>query len=281
MSPPISRAGGDIPLDRRSGALPDARAAAGRGDPVRVFNGRDGEFEATVSAVNQEHGDAAALQAQMREQAGAPDLWLLFAPLKKARTDFVVEKAVELGAAEIRPVLTERTDAETVRVDRLQRIAIEAAEQTERLDVPPVRDAVKLSQRCWRVGCRSALLIFADEAGDEGASPGAARREGPSRLPMCCGRLADGPAAILIGPEGGFSPRSANGCGSCPSCRPVGLGPAHPAGGDGCRCGASLWQALRGDWRRIGYPVRDSFPSQIEHLTGPAGAPKRAYLSGW
>ena len=99
-----------------------------------------------------------------------PDLWLLFAPLKKARTDFVVEKAIELGASEIRPVLTERTDADTVRTDRLQRIAIEAAEQTERLDVPPVREAVKLDQALigWNADRAS---IYADEAGDEGGKP--------------------------------------------------------------------------------------------------------------
>ena len=87
------------------------------GDPVRVFNGRDGEFETALVASTK---STATLRIgdRMREQAGVPDLWLLFAPLKKARTDFVVEKAVELGAREIVPVLTERTDAETVRVDR-------------------------------------------------------------------------------------------------------------------------------------------------------------------
>ncbi|HEY7800900.1 MAG TPA: RsmE family RNA methyltransferase, partial [Hyphomonadaceae bacterium] len=143
------------------------RLAAGA--PVRVFNGRDGEFDASLSAFTKSTA-LLRLGSLVRPQQATPDLWLMFAPLKKARTDFIVEKATELGASEIRPVLTERTDADTVRTDRLQRIAVEAAEQTERLDVPPVRDAAKLAQVLagWD---ESRLLIYADEAGDEGGRP--------------------------------------------------------------------------------------------------------------
>lgn len=218
------------------------------GDPVRVFNGRDGEFEASVAASTKSTATL-RLEKRTRVQAGVTDLWLLFAPLKKSRTDFVVEKAVELGAAEIRPVLTERTDAETVRVDRLQRLAIEAAEQTERLDVPPVRDAVKLSQVLagWDAG---RLLIYADEAGDEGGKPwgGEAGKAGP--IADVLGRLGDGPAAILIGPEGGFSPQERKRLRELPFVRPVGLGPRILRAETAAVAALSLWQALRGDWKR-------------------------------
>ena len=218
------------------------------GDPVRVFNGRDGEFAASIAGSTMSTATL-DLAARVREQAATPDLWLLFAPLKKARTDFVVEKAVELGAAEIRPVLTERTDAETVRVDRLQRIAVEAAEQTERLDVPPVRDAEKLGAALasWDA---SRLLIFADEAGDDQGRPwgGEAGRAG-SILDVLQG-VADGPAAILIGPEGGFSPAERSRLRSLTYVRPVGLGPRILRAETAAVATLSLWQAARGDWRR-------------------------------
>lgn len=216
-------------------------------DPVRVFNGRDGELDARIAGSTKSTATL-DLGERVREQAATPDLWLLFAPLKKARTDFVVEKAVELGAAEIRPVLTERTDAETVRVDRLQRIAIEAAEQTERLDVPPVREAQKLSAVLsnWDAG---RLLIFADESGDDQGRPwgGDAGRAAPL-LDVLQG-IADGPAAVLVGPEGGFSAAERARLRSLTPVRPVGLGPRILRAETAVVATLSLWQAVRGDWR--------------------------------
>lgn len=218
------------------------------GNPVRVFNGRDGEFETTLAASTK---STATLRtgSRVREQAGVPDVWLLFAPLKKSRTDFVVEKAVELGAREIIPVLTERTDAETVRVDRLARLAIEAAEQTERLDVPPVREAAKLFVLLDRWDA-SRLLIFADEAGDDQARPwgGETGRAGP--VAHVLASLPDGPAAILIGPEGGFSPAERSRLRGLPFVRPVSLGPRILRAETAALATLSLWQAVRGDWRQ-------------------------------
>ena len=218
------------------------------GDPVCLFNGRDGEWRARIDEAARK-SCRLVVDGLLRAQRAEADLWLLFAPLKKARTDFVVEKAVELGAAEIRPVLTERTDAETVRVDRLQRIAVEAAEQTERLDVPPVRDAEKLGAvlASWDA---SRLLIFADEAGDDQGRPwgGEAGRAG-SILDVLQG-VADGPAAILIGPEGGFSPAERSRLRSLTYVRPVGLGPRILRAETAAVATLSLWQAARGDWRR-------------------------------
>ncbi len=240
--------GADIPIDGDQAHYLTRVLRLGVGDPVRVFNGRDGEFEASVSAVTKSTARL-LLGDRMREQATVPDLWLLFAPLKKARTDFLVEKAVELGAAEILPVITERTDAETVRVDRLSRIAIEAAEQTERLDVPLVREAVKLETLLAKWGA-SRLLIYADEAGDEGGRPwgGDAGRARPMAEVLAA--MADSPAAILIGPEGGFSPAERKKLRDLPFVRPVGLGPRILRAETAALASLALWQSIRGDWRR-------------------------------
>lgn len=218
------------------------------GDPVRVFNGRDGEFDATITGSTKATATL-VLAARVRDQGAAPDLWQLFAPLKKARTDFVVEKAVELGAAAIRPVLTERTDAETVRVDRLQRIAVEAAEQTERLDVPPVHEAEKLAALLtnWNA---SRLLIFADEAGDDQGRPWGGDAGKAGAILDVLHDLKDGPAAILIGPEGGFSPAERTRLRALTFVRPVGLGPRILRAETAAVATLALWQAVRGDWRR-------------------------------
>ena len=123
-----------------------------------------------------------------------PDLWLLFAPIKKARTDFIVEKAVEMGAARILPVQTDFTNAERIRQDRLQAHAVEAAEQCGGTFVPEVAELCKARPPCWPTGPRAASLMFCDEA--------LVGRRAPSG-----GRAEAGPWAILIGPEGGFSRR--------------------------------------------------------------------------
>jgi 16S rRNA (uracil1498-N3)-methyltransferase len=219
----------------------------GPGSPVRVFNGRDGEFDASLSVATKSTAQL-RLGARTRVQQSPPDLWLLFAPLKKARTDFVVEKATELGASEIRPVLTERTDADTVRTDRLQRIAIEAAEQTERLDVPPVREAVKLDQALmgWNADRR---LIYADEAGDEGGRLWGGEN---GRAPPLADMLKipnSGKAAILIGPEGGFSPAERNRLRGLSFVSPIGLGPRILRAETAAVAALALYQALAGDWR--------------------------------
>ena len=155
---------------------------------------------------------------------------------------------MELGAAEIRPVLTERTDAETVRVDRLQRIAVEAAEQTERLDVPPVREAEKLAAVLSNWDARR-LLIFADEAGDDLGRPWGGDAGRAASILDVLQSIADGPAAVLVGPEGGFSPAERARLRSLTSVRPVGLGPRILRAETAAVATLSLWQAVRGDWR--------------------------------
>jgi 16S rRNA (uracil1498-N3)-methyltransferase len=246
---PDLAAGGTISIDGDQAHYLSRVMRLGAGDAVRVFNGRDGEFAAVLA----EAGKSVVrlkLGEQTRAQAPVPDLWLLFAPLKKDRTDFVVEKAVELGVAEIRPVLTERTNSENVRVDRLGRLAVEAAEQTERLDVPPVREAQKLSVLLaeWPA---ERVLIFADEAGDETGRPwgGDAGRAMP--LEAALRKMEDRPAAILIGPEGGFSPAERSRLRAAPFVRAVGLGPRILRAETAAVAALALWQAVRGDWRAV------------------------------
>ncbi|MEQ8406457.1 MAG: 16S rRNA (uracil(1498)-N(3))-methyltransferase [Oceanicaulis sp.] len=139
------------------------------GDTVRVFNGRDGEWRASISEASKRRASLHLLE-QTRDQTAAPDLHLFFSPVKKARTDFIVEKATELGAAVITPVMTRRTMADRVRTDRLTALVREAAEQTERLDLPPVGEPVSLTQmlKGWDA---ERKLIFCDEAGDEDGVP--------------------------------------------------------------------------------------------------------------
>jgi len=175
------------------------------------------------------------LFAVMRLSTGAEILvWLLFAPLKKARTDFVVEKAVELGAARIVPVQTEFTNAERIRQDRLQAHAVEAAEQCGATHVPEVADLARLDRLLaeWDTGRQ---LIWADEA-QAGQAAGLAG-------------VAPGPAAILIGPEGGFSPAERARLASAPFVRRVALGPRILRAETAALAALVLWQAGFGDWR--------------------------------
>ena len=169
------------------------------GAEVRVFNGRDGEWRATVKEVMRSAGFL-MVEEQIREQGLIGDLELLFAPLKKARTDFVIEKATELGVSVIRPVITQRTQTKVVRTDRLQKLAAEAAEQTERLDTPRVEEVKHLLEVLgqWRSDRR---LIYCDEAGDQ-ARADTGNDAAPRARPIAdvLKDLEDGPAGILIGP---------------------------------------------------------------------------------
>jgi len=217
------------------------------GASVRVFNGRDGEFNAELADVKKA-GASLRIKTLARRQAASPDLWLLFAPLKKTRTDFLIEKAVELGAAELRPVVTERSEAHVVRDHRLQRIAVEAAEQTERLDVPIVREALKL-EALLKTWDPFRPLFFCDEAGDEGEKPwgGEAGRAKP--MVDVVKQSPAGAAAILTGPEGGFSPAERHWLRGLPYVRPVGLGPRILRAETAALAALTLWQAVSGDWR--------------------------------
>jgi 16S rRNA (uracil1498-N3)-methyltransferase len=212
-----------------------------------LFNGAHGEYDACLLSVGKTSVQLEVLE-QTRVQAAGPDVWLMFAPLKKTSTDFLVEKAAEMGAAELLPVLTERAEAREVRTDRLRRIAIEAAEQTERLDVPPVREAAKLA-RAFADWDDARTVYYADESGDEGDRPWGGRDGRAPPMAHVVGREPATRAAILIGPEGGFSPMERAWLRTLPFIRPVGLGPRILRAETAAVAALAIYQSLAGDWR--------------------------------
>jgi 16S rRNA (uracil1498-N3)-methyltransferase len=205
------------------------------GEPVALFNGRDGEWIAEATPEGR-RGGRFATRAPGRPQRLPPDLWLLFAPIKKARTDFIVEKAAELGCARVLPVFTRRTAAERLNRERLRAHAIEAAEQCGETFVPEVAPAARLDEilDAWDPARR---LMFCDETRD--ARPAA----------EALAAAAPGPWAILIGPEGGFDPAEAARLRSLPHVLRVTLGPRVLRADTAAVAAITLWQAALGDWR--------------------------------
>lgn len=209
----------------------------GVGDEVLVFNGRDGEWRAALE-VTGKRGAIVRLAALERPQSLGPDVDLLVAVVKRTRVETIVEKAAELGARRVRLVITERTNAERARIDRLQIIAAEAAEQTGRMDVPQILEPVKLAKLLadWDAPRR---LLFCDEAGD--AKPVLAALDGAPPAPW----------AILIGPEGGFSPAERETLRGLAYATPATLGPRILRADTAAISALTLWQAAQGDWRGL------------------------------
>ncbi|WP_306003041.1 16S rRNA (uracil(1498)-N(3))-methyltransferase [Brevundimonas sp. C43] len=205
------------------------------GDDLLVFNGRDGEWRCTVAEVLKK-GVILRAEEQVRPQTFGPDLELIVAVVKKARVETIVEKAAELGARRVRLVLTKRTNTDRIRLDRLDAIAEEAAEQTGRMDVPAVDDPIKLDALLdgWEIERR---LMFCDETG--GAPAVSSLRD-----------AGEGPWSILIGPEGGFSPEEGERLRSLPFTTAVSLGPRILRADTAAIAAMTLWQAAVGDWAR-------------------------------
>jgi 16S rRNA (uracil1498-N3)-methyltransferase len=205
------------------------------GDEVALFNGRDGEWRARISAVAK-RATQLVVEERLRPQDAGPDLDLVVALVKRTRLETIVEKAAELGARRVRPVVTARTNAETARVARLQAIAMEAAEQTGRLDVPEIAEPVKLEAllKGWEAGRR---LLFCDEGGD--AAP----------VLKALAEAQAGPWAILIGPEGGFSPEERARLRALDFAVPASLGPRILRADTAAISAMTLWQAALGDSR--------------------------------
>lgn len=226
-------AGQPVPLEQGQAHYLSGVMRQKPGDRVRVFNGRDGEWLAELDQIGKRGGSVTPVE-QSGDQQDPPDLWLCFAPIKKARTDFIVEKAAEMGAARILPVQTDHTNSERIRQDRLQAHAIEAAEQCGGTFVPPVDDLTPLSRLLdgWDDTRR---ILWADEA-----------LAGPAQT---LAGLASGPWAILIGPEGGFSEAERTRLRSLPFVTPVSLGPRILRADTAAVAALALWQASLGDWR--------------------------------
>ena len=206
------------------------RLAAGA--VILLFNGRDGEWRATLAEAGK-RGAIAVCEVETNPQTLPPDLWLVFAPIKKARTDFIVEKAVELGVRRILPVQTRHTNSERIRQDRLQAHATEAAEQCRATFVPEVAELAPLD-RLLRQWPEDRCLYWCDEA----AIGQPAEITGPA-----------GPAAILIGPEGGFSADEAAKLRGMPNLALLSLGPRILRADTAAVAAITLWQARHGDWR--------------------------------
>lgn len=206
------------------------------GDKILTFNGRDGEWIAEVAEASKRGGILIARE-QTRPQQMPPDLWLLFAPIKKARTDFIVEKAVEMGVARVVPVQTERTNAERVRQEKMQAHAMEAAEQCGATFVPEVTEVQNLGKLLanWPAERR---ILWCDEGMAGQASTLAA--------------LPKGPWAILIGPEGGFSPAEQERLRARAGVHGVSLGPRILRADTAAVAALTLWQVALGDWSASG-----------------------------
>jgi len=204
------------------------------GTVLSLINGRDGEWDADVAEAGK-RGGVLQCSAQTKPLQMPPDLWLLFAPIRKERMSFIVEKATELGAARIMPVQTSYTNnGDRVRLEKLQAQAVEATEQCGGTYVPEVTAPVKLAQALqdWPA---DRTLYFCDEALIGAASPFDSQR-GAS-------------AAILIGPEGGFSPQERAFLNDLPFTSPISLGPRILRAETAAVAALTLWQHTVGDWR--------------------------------
>ncbi len=204
----------------------------GPGAQLKLFDNRAGEWLAEIVETAKRRVTV-RITAHLRPREPVPDLWLLFAPLKRARIDFLVEKATELGLARLVPVLTRRTVVDRVKDERLLAHMIEAAEQCERTALPELAEPVRLDAllASWPAG---RTLFFADETGGQ---------------PLLQAATA-GPAAILIGPEGGFADEERTAIRALPQAVPISLGPRILRAETAALAAAALWRAAAGDWSR-------------------------------
>jgi 16S rRNA (uracil1498-N3)-methyltransferase len=198
------------------------------GAQVKLFDDRTGEWLAELIEAGRKKA-VLRLVSHLRPREPVPDLWLLFAPVKRGRIDWLVEKATELGVARLLPVLTRRTIVDRVNVARLRAHAVEAAEQCGRTALPEIAGPEKLD--AW-LGAWPAerSLFFADEAGGEPFAP------------------PPGPAAILIGPEGGFTEEERAAIRALPQAKPISLGPRILRADTAAVAAVTLWMASAGDW---------------------------------
>jgi 16S rRNA (uracil1498-N3)-methyltransferase len=211
----------------------------GAGAAVAAFNETDGEWLCRVAEIGK-GGARLTVERQLRpaEPEREPDLWLVFAPIKRARLDWMVEKATELGVSALLPVWTARTQVGRVNLERLRAHAIEAAEQSERLSVPELRAPQPLERilAAWPAGRR---LLICDESG-----AGAPISEVAAKLPP-------GPMALLVGPEGGFDETELDAVGKLSFVTRIGLGPRVLRAETATLAAVAVFQAIAGDWRRI------------------------------
>jgi 16S rRNA (uracil1498-N3)-methyltransferase len=217
------------------------------GDTLLLFNGRDGEWQTRLAGTGK-RAPTAVIGERMREQPRPSDLHFLFAPLKHARLDYLVQKAVEMGAAHLQPVITRHTQVARVNLDRMRANVIEAAQQCGILTLPEVAEPVTFKAA---VGQADRLLVFCDEDAevkDPVAALAQARPSARALLPAEAAR-AGLPLAVLIGPEGGFAEEERDALLKRPNVVRIALGPRILRADTAAVAALALVQAVLGDWR--------------------------------
>jgi 16S rRNA (uracil1498-N3)-methyltransferase len=227
-------AGVGVPVDGNAAHYLLSVMRVGEGDAVLLFNGRDGEWAARAGAIRKRDLVLECVE-QTKPLETVPDFWLCAAPIKKGRIDLVMEKATELGVARIQPVLMARCVVDKLNPERLAAQMIEAAEQCGRTMLPNLAEMVKLDAllKHWPEG---RALFFADEQGD--APMGQAFAAHP------------GPAALLVGPEGGFTTQEREAIRAHPSAVPISLGPRILRAETAAIAATACWMNLNGDWTK-------------------------------
>ena len=225
-------AGGALTLEGPQANYLSAVMRLSAGAQVKLFDDRSGEWLAEIVEAGKKRVTLRTVR-HLREREPVPDLWLLFAPIKRGRINWIAEKATELGVARLVPVITQRTIVDRTNHDRLFAHMVEAAEQCERTALPALAEPQKL-QALLRDWPEERTLVFADENGGvpllEAATPG--------------------PAAILIGPEGGFTEEERAAIRALPQAKPVSLGPRILRADTAAAAAVALWMAAAGDWSK-------------------------------
>lgn len=204
------------------------------GDLLYCFDNMNGEYECKVTEAHKKHCELKILR-KSNDYYQVPDVWLLFAPVKKDNTDFIIQKATELGVRKIIPVITDYSISNKIKKERFEANAIEASEQCRRTDIPKIEDAIKLNDLLHKWDS-SRTLYFMDETlnGENVASVFS---------------KSNIPCAILVGPEGGFSPEELSYLRKLPYAQAVSLGKRILRAETAVVAALSIWQALKGDWR--------------------------------
>jgi 16S rRNA (uracil1498-N3)-methyltransferase len=227
--------GGTVALETRQAHYLHTVLRLDGGANVAAFNAVDGEWLCRIGDADRSRGRL-TVERQLRPPKPEPDLWLLFAPIKRARVGWLVEKVTELGVSTLSPVWTARTQSERINLERLRAHAVEAAEQSERLSVPALRppELLSLALAAWPPERR---LLICDESG-------AGEPIGEAML-----RLAPNPAGFLVGPEGGFDQTELDALGKLSFATRIGLGPRVLRAETAAVAALAVFQAIAGDWR--------------------------------
>ena len=223
--------GARVDLDREQANYLGNVMRLGEGSELLIFDGESGEWLASISDAGKKRMTL-TVERRTREPETIPDVWLAFAPVKRTQTDWLVEKATELGVARLIPVVTQRTIVDRVKLDRLESIAIEAAEQCGRTRLPGIAEPLPLP-RLLKERDAGRRLYFADEAGGDPVSKA----------------FSPGPALILTGPEGGFADNEREAIRATPNGAAISLGPRILRAETAALAALAAWMSAVGDWR--------------------------------